>query len=149
MTIGQSFEFKIWNYITGAVSQSHEIQLNKDKKQLKNLNVVCCDVLQEMAYIALNTNEISVYSVKENRVLYSFISYNGNPPNQPFTLNFFLFYRRVDHIPERSAYGASELPDSSDADCLHFVSGPERLGQAPLLLPRQRTQEAQEEKARQ
>lgn len=31
-----------------------------------------------MAYIALNTNEISVYSIKENRVLYSFLSYNGN-----------------------------------------------------------------------
>jgi len=31
-----------------------------------------------MAYIALNTNEISVYSIKDNKVLYSFISYNGN-----------------------------------------------------------------------
>jgi hypothetical protein len=30
-----------------------------------------------MAYIALNTNEVCVYSIKENRVLYSFISYNG------------------------------------------------------------------------
>ena len=44
MTIGQAFEFKIWNYVTGAITQSHEIELNKDKKQLKNLNVSCCDV---------------------------------------------------------------------------------------------------------
>jgi WD40 repeat protein len=44
MTIGSGFEFKIWNYVTGNISQSHEIELNKDKKQLKNLNVVCCDV---------------------------------------------------------------------------------------------------------
>lgn len=44
MTIGSSFEFKIWNYVTGAISKSHEIELNKNKKQLKNLNVVCCDV---------------------------------------------------------------------------------------------------------
>lgn len=42
------------------------------------MNVVCCDVQQDMAYIALNTNEISVYSIKDNKVLYSFISYNGN-----------------------------------------------------------------------
>eukprot|EP00347_Sterkiella_histriomuscorum_P005755 403355392 len=76
MTIGQSFEFKIWNYVTGNISQAHEIELNKDKKQLKNLNVVCCDVHQDMAYIALNTNEINVYSIKDNKVLYSFISYN-------------------------------------------------------------------------
>ena len=30
-----------------------------------------------MAYIALNTNEVCVYSIKENKVLYSFVSYNG------------------------------------------------------------------------
>lgn len=77
MTIGSSFEFKTWNYITGRVSHSHEIKLNKDKKHLKDLNVVCCDVSEELAYIALNTNEISVYSIKDNRVIYSFISYNG------------------------------------------------------------------------
>jgi len=62
--------------VTGNISQAHEIELNKEKKQLKNLNVVCCDVQQDMAYIALNTNEINVYSIKDNRVLYSFISYN-------------------------------------------------------------------------
>ena len=78
MTIGQSFEFKTWNYVTGSISNSHDIELNKDKKQLKNLNVICCDVMSDLAYIALNTNEISVYSVKDNKVLYSFLSYNGN-----------------------------------------------------------------------
>lgn len=30
-----------------------------------------------MAYIALNTNEINVYSIKDNKVLYNFLSYNG------------------------------------------------------------------------
>jgi hypothetical protein len=63
--------------VTGSISNSHDIELNKDKKQLKNLNVICCDVMSDMAYIALNTNEISVYSVKDNKVLYSFLSYNG------------------------------------------------------------------------
>lgn len=62
--------------MTGSISNSHDIELNKDKKQLKNLNVICCDVLSELAYIALNTNEISVYSIKDNKVLYSFLSYN-------------------------------------------------------------------------
>lgn len=87
MTIGSSFEFKTWNYVTGSVINSHEIELNKDKKQLKNLNVVCCDVQEELVFIGLNTNEISVYSIKENRVLYSFISYNGNP--YPYLFNAF------------------------------------------------------------
>lgn len=32
MTIGQSFEFKIWNYVTGNISHSHDIELNKSKK---------------------------------------------------------------------------------------------------------------------
>lgn len=32
MTIGQSFELKTWNYVTGNISQAHEIELNKDKK---------------------------------------------------------------------------------------------------------------------
>jgi hypothetical protein len=33
--------------------------------------------MEELAYVALNTNEISVYSIKDNKVLYSFVSYNG------------------------------------------------------------------------
>ena len=53
-----------------------EIDLNKDKKNLKNLNVNCCDVQTDKAYIALNTNEVSVYSVIDNKVLFSFTSYN-------------------------------------------------------------------------
>ena len=52
--------------MTGAISNSHDIELNKDKKQLKNLNVICCDVQSDLAFIALNTNEINVYSVKDN-----------------------------------------------------------------------------------
>jgi len=79
MTIGSAFEFKTWHYVTGAVQTAHEIELNKEKKVLKNLNVVCCDVMQDLAYIALNTNEISVYSIPHNKVLHSFMSYNGNP----------------------------------------------------------------------
>lgn len=31
MTIGQSFEFKVWNYVTGSISDSHEIGLDKDQ----------------------------------------------------------------------------------------------------------------------
>ena len=52
--------------------------LDKDKKELKTLSIACCDVHQDLAYIALNTNEISVYSIPENRVLFAFPSYNGN-----------------------------------------------------------------------
>lgn len=66
ITVGQGFEIKTWNYVTGTISNSHEIFLNKDKKTLKNLNVICCDIKENMAYIALNTNEINVYSIKDN-----------------------------------------------------------------------------------
>lgn len=43
---------------------------------MKTLSIVCCDVQEDLAYIALSTNEINVYSIKENRVLYQFVSYN-------------------------------------------------------------------------
>lgn len=77
MTIGQGFEYKVWNYVTGTIIQSQELSLDKDKKEMKTLSIVACDVLKEHAYIALSTNEVSVYSVTENRVLYSFPSYHG------------------------------------------------------------------------
>lgn len=77
MTIGSQFEFKTWNYVTGEVKMSHDIEMNKDKKQLKNLSIICCDVQEDLAFIALNTNELSVYSIKDNKVLYSFVSFNG------------------------------------------------------------------------
>ena len=32
MTIGQSFEYKTWNYVTGAIKHSQELGLDKDKK---------------------------------------------------------------------------------------------------------------------
>jgi len=51
--------------------------LDKEKKHIKNLNIVCCDVHNEMAYIGLSNNEINIYSIPENRVLYSFIAYGG------------------------------------------------------------------------
>jgi predicted protein tyrosine phosphatase len=66
ITVGQGFEIKTWNYVTGTITNSHEILLNKDKKTLKNLNVICCDIKEELAYIALNTNEINVYNINEN-----------------------------------------------------------------------------------
>lgn len=46
MTIGQGFEYKTWNYVTGVITHSKEdLGLDKEKKQLvKNLNIVCCDV---------------------------------------------------------------------------------------------------------
>lgn len=77
MTIGQSFEYKTWNYVTGAIKQSQELGLDKDKKQLKTLSIVACDVHKDLAYIGLSTNEITVYSIIDNRVLYTFPAYNG------------------------------------------------------------------------
>jgi len=44
---------------------------------LKNIGIVCCDVQEELAFIGLSTNEISIFSIPENKVLYSFNSYNG------------------------------------------------------------------------
>jgi hypothetical protein len=44
MTIGSQFEFKTWNYVTGEVKISNDIEMNKDKKTLKNLSIICCDV---------------------------------------------------------------------------------------------------------
>ena len=58
------------------MNKSHEIQINKDQRQLKNLSVVCCDVSSELAYIGLNTSEICVYSIEGNKVLHSFKAYN-------------------------------------------------------------------------
>ncbi len=77
MTIGQGFEYKTWNYVTGVITQNQDLGLDKEKKHIKNLNIVCCDVHNEMAYIGLSNNEINVYSIPENRVLYSFIAYGG------------------------------------------------------------------------
>lgn len=77
MTIGQGFEYKTWNYVTGVITESQDLGLDKDKKQIKNLNIVCCDVHHDLAYIGLSTNEISVYSIADNRVLYSFVAYGG------------------------------------------------------------------------
>lgn len=38
---------------------------------------MCCDVLRsELAFIALSTNEVCVYSIPENRVHSSFLAYN-------------------------------------------------------------------------
>jgi ABC-type Mn2+/Zn2+ transport system permease subunit len=38
---------------------------------------VACDVHKDLAYIGLSTNEITVYSIIDNRVLYTFPAYNG------------------------------------------------------------------------
>jgi hypothetical protein len=47
---------------------------------MKTLSIVACDVHKEHAYIGLSTNEVSVFSVTENRVLYTFPSYHGMKP---------------------------------------------------------------------
>ena len=44
MTIGQGFEYKTWNYVTGVIKSSQELGLDKDKKQMKTLSIVACDV---------------------------------------------------------------------------------------------------------
>ena len=75
MTIGASFELKIWNYETGVVNQSQEIDI-KERKKLKHLSVVCCHVMKNFAFIALNTNEINVYSVEKEEVVLCFTAYN-------------------------------------------------------------------------
>lgn len=51
--------------------------MDKDKKELKTLGIACCNVKDEMAYIALTTNEICVYNILQNRVFYNFMAYNG------------------------------------------------------------------------
>lgn len=88
MTIGQGFEFKTWNYVTGVITETQDLGLEKDRKQIKNLSIVCCDVHQELAYIGLSTNEITVYSIPENRVLYNFIAYGG--------INSFYHFNNID-----------------------------------------------------
>ena len=44
---------------------------------MKSLSIVACDVHKDLAYIGLSTNEVTVYSISENRVLYTFPTYNG------------------------------------------------------------------------
>ena len=36
MTIGQGFELKTWNYVTGTIYESHDMKLDKDQNKLKN-----------------------------------------------------------------------------------------------------------------
>ena len=82
LTIGSSFELKTWNYVTGAIIESQDLSLDRDKKELKTLGIACCNVKAEMAYIALTTNEICVYNIIDNKVLYNFMSYQGNKYHQ-------------------------------------------------------------------
>lgn len=69
MTIGDQFELKMWNYVTGRISVQQSIELNKDKRALRQLQILCCDVKDGIAYLALNSNEIMVYSIQERRTL--------------------------------------------------------------------------------
>jgi len=73
-TVGQAFEFKRWNYITGAVYESEALPLDSgDDKQ----SIICCDICKDLAFVALTTNMIAVFSTVDNRLLFSFPSYNG------------------------------------------------------------------------
>jgi hypothetical protein len=75
MTIGDQFELKIWNYVTGSISKQCNIELEKDQKDLRNLQILCCDVLKEYAYIAINNSEILVYSIYENKTKITFTAW--------------------------------------------------------------------------
>lgn len=79
VSVGQGFEYRRWNYVTGAVIEAREFRLGKDKKAMKSLSIAACDIQEEteLAYLALCNNEISVYSLKESRVLFTFLSYKG------------------------------------------------------------------------
>ena len=39
MTISEQFELKVWNYVTGQISQQHDIELGKDRKTKRTLQV--------------------------------------------------------------------------------------------------------------
>lgn len=56
MTIGEQFELKIWNYVTGAISAQVTIDVNKSKKELRTLQILCCDVQDEELALALNNS---------------------------------------------------------------------------------------------
>lgn len=72
MTIGEQFELKVWNYVTGQIASQQEIDLGKDRKAKKSLQVQCCDVLERVAYISLNNGEIFIYSIETGAVLGQF-----------------------------------------------------------------------------
>jgi hypothetical protein len=65
MTIGDQFELKVWNYVTGEISRQFKIDLGKDQKDMKKMQILCCDVLKDLAYIAINNGEILVYYIYE------------------------------------------------------------------------------------
>lgn len=63
LTIGEQFELKVWNYVTGAISSQQTIDINKSRKELRTLQILCCDVQDEQLALALNNGEIIVQSV--------------------------------------------------------------------------------------
>lgn len=72
MTIGEQFELKVWNYATGRISMQEQIDVGKDRKALRNLQILCCDVVGQLAFIALNNGEIAVHSIFENKQILNF-----------------------------------------------------------------------------
>ena len=72
LTIGDQFEMKTWDYKEGAISSQSEIDLQKDKRTMRTLQILCCDVSEGVAYLAMNNCEISMYDLRLNRVLHTF-----------------------------------------------------------------------------
>ena len=54
------------------ISMQEQIDIGKDRKALRNLQILCCDVVGQMAFIALNNSEITVHSIFENKQILSF-----------------------------------------------------------------------------
>ena len=67
MTIGDQFELKIWNYVTGNVSKQGRIDLNRQEKEMRKMQILACDVIKEYAFIAINNKEILIFSIPDNR----------------------------------------------------------------------------------
>ena len=107
MTVSQSLEYKEWNYVTGDVVTQSTINIDtfvdstpragqepdspfKDGQELgseeknklriekKNINIVACHVSEtDLAFLAVDTNKIIVYSLQTHEVLCIFNSYQG------------------------------------------------------------------------
>jgi len=63
MTIGEQFELRVWNYVTGNISEQRTIELGKSRKELRNLQIMCCDVQDDWLVLALNSGEIVIHSL--------------------------------------------------------------------------------------
>jgi len=102
VTVSQTFEYKEWNYITGEVvlaltldikgalqddpvakhdSDEEETRLKTDR--IASVNMIACHINDnQVAFLALDTNQVIVHNLRLNKMICVFYSYQSKLSNQ-------------------------------------------------------------------